>query len=524
MGLALEQNHNEQDFFTQIDEACASYHKDSLLGRTLPAGTYVSILDRSGANPVQTSHKAESFNALMHEHQGKVDRYFSQCFFNEPDRKGVHCAFISHLWVDLDFYKNPPTSDYRSLHIREKTGMGAWESERLRMFCDQHHIVMPSYIIDSGNGAYALWQFTENQPATEDVKLSFREMMVKLISLFEVWKADPAVKDTSRVLRIPGSINSKTKLPCRIVWPVQGNWLPEQYFEPAVKHGRTYEFHDLYEKLMGKKIHQEDMETSDVLNFCTTLNLPEAIKVAQDADHASDLTRRRKKYQEAKKPRKPRVKRDASVTYLRRTIGHRECADSSKVRNAKGYRSWESWCRKVLHDLKTLIHLRCHGREAKPGFRDMPLFLAGCMIAQIHKPDYIMREVTKWMDGHFDVWMTKNCYTLLSTLKANAQKDFEKGAKKRGYSYTTSDMIQLLALTREEMTHMAVLIDREERLLRKRTKRQTEGRKERPHSTGQTREKWLEQTKAGSQEQAKPWEALNISRKTFYKRKKQGLI
>lgn len=110
MGLALEQNHNEQDFFTQIDEACASYHKDSLFGRKLPAGTYVSILDMSGGKPVQTSHKAESFNALMHEHQGKVDRYFSQCFFNEPDRKSVHCAFISHIWVDLDFYKNPPST------------------------------------------------------------------------------------------------------------------------------------------------------------------------------------------------------------------------------------------------------------------------------------------------------------------------------------------------------------------------------------------------------------------------------
>lgn len=59
------------------------------------------------------------------------------------------------------------------------------------------------------------------------------------------------------------------------------------------------------------------------------------------------------------------------------------------------------WCRKVLHDLNTLIHLRCHGREAKPGFRDMPLFLAGCMIAQIHKPEYIIREVKKMDEWAF---------------------------------------------------------------------------------------------------------------------------
>lgn len=132
-----------------------------------------------------------------------------------------------------------------------------------------------------------------------------------------------------------------------------------------------------------------------------------------------------------------------------------------------------------------------------------------------------MREVEKWMDGHFDAWMTQNCYALLSTLKANAQKDFEKGAKKRGYSYTTSDMIQLLALTREEMTHMTVLIDHEERLLRKRTKRQTEGRKERPTSQGKARQEWLAENNLSA---SKPWEVLNISRKTFYKRKKQGLI
>lgn len=118
MGLTLKQNYSEHDIFTQIDEVCENYHTDCLLGRTLPAGTYFSILDRSGEKPIQTSYKVESFNSLIQEHHGKIDRYFSQCFFNEPDRQNIHCAFISHLWVDLDFYKNPPSSEYRSLHIR----------------------------------------------------------------------------------------------------------------------------------------------------------------------------------------------------------------------------------------------------------------------------------------------------------------------------------------------------------------------------------------------------------------------
>lgn len=92
------------------------------------------------------------------------------------------------------------------------------------------------------------------------------------------------------------------------------------------------------------------------------------------------------------------------------------------------------------------------------------------------------------MDGHFDEWMAQNCHTLLSTLKANAKKDFQKGAKKRGYSYTTRDMIQLLALIHEDMKHMSVLIDHDERLLRKRTKRHEQGNKERPTSQGKTRQ------------------------------------
>lgn len=509
--------------FKLLDDAYSEYHRDEILGRQLPSGTYFSILDRSGEQPLQTSYSTVSFNEVIREQQGKTDRYFSQCFFNERDRKGIHCAFISHLWVDLDFYKNPASSPFRSLHIREKDDdMGAWESERLRRFCDGNRIIMPSYIIDSGNGAYALWQFSENQKATDETKLMFREMMGRLISLFSDWNADPSVKDTSRVLRVPGSINSKTGKPCRIVWPVQGEWMPEQYFEPAVKHGKTYDFHHLYESLIGLK---QPEQLSGLLRFSKLTNLePDIVQDIQKAEHASALKERREKYQKNKaagKIRKPRVKRDTSVTYLSREIGHRTDADTSEARNRKGYRSWESWCRKVLHDLKTLIQIRCHGREAKPGFRDVPLFLAGCMIAQIHRPDFIMKEVGKWMDGHFDEWMTDNCHTLLSTLIANAKTDFAKGAKKRGYSYTTCDMIQLLALTREEMKHMTVLIDHEERLLRKRTKRYTQGNSERPQSKGQTREEWLSENNLSK---LKPWEAMGIKRSRYYELKKLGKL
>lgn len=125
------------------------------------------------------------------------------------------------------------------------------------------------------------------------------------------------------------------------------------------------------------------------------------------------------------------------------------------------------------------------------------------------------------MDGHFDEWMTDNCHTLLSTLIANAKTDFAKGAKKRGYSYTTCDMIQLLALTREEMKHMTVLIDHEERLLRKRTKRYTQGNSERPQSKGQTREEWLSENNLSK---LKPWEAMGIKRSRYYELKKLGKL
>lgn len=57
------------------------------------------------------------------------------------------------------------------------------------------------------------------------------------------------------------------------------------------------------------------------------------------------------------------------------------------------------------------------------------------------------------------------------------------------------------------------------RIARKRAKRHTEGREERPMFKGQTREEWRSAVFQGSLKAEKPWEAMGISRRTYYRRK-----
>lgn len=109
----------------------------------------------------------------------------------------------------------------------------------------------------------------------------------------------------------------------------------------------------------------------------------------------------------------------------------------------------------------------------------------------------------------------------MQTLYKKAGQDYSAKKRHKGYTTGTKTIIQKLGITREEMKHLSVLIDHEERLHRKRTKRHEQGNVERPTSQGQSREAWL----AGNNlSVSKPWDALNISRATYYRMKKSGTL
>lgn len=112
---------------------------------------------------------------------------------------------ITHLtayFVDLDFYNLGLSFDSV---INE-----------VMVICESHNLPLPSHVVDSGRGAYLIWRYTK--PIYCGVKDEGRKALEHwynaqgtLIDMFASVGADTRCRDASRVLRIAGTMNSKSE-------------------------------------------------------------------------------------------------------------------------------------------------------------------------------------------------------------------------------------------------------------------------------------------------------------------------
>ena len=125
-------------------------------------------------------------------------------------RDKQHVARLKFLYVDLDIYKSN-WSEYTQEQILMQL-----ESDYF-----DRNIPTPSYVINSGRGMYLLWRIDEHinaQPRWEKVQRYLHSQLLE-------FGADRAVvTDTARVLRIPGSINSKSGTKVSIMQTYNNNY------------------------------------------------------------------------------------------------------------------------------------------------------------------------------------------------------------------------------------------------------------------------------------------------------------
>jgi hypothetical protein len=334
--------------------------------------------------------------------------------------------------------------------------------EILLKFCDDNNIPRPSNILSSGRGIYLHYTFECPVPAR--CKGRFQATHRELLRKFIPWGADQATYDFSRVFRLPGSVNSQHPRRHRC--------------EFLDYRGKFYDFSTLCDMVLPKK------------------------------------------YEDYKKQKIARQERreKARVEYLARRKTNELVPDE---RGAQGFKGWASWAKKGLYDLKTLGFLRYRGPVRK-GECDIFCHEAGILLAQISNPDNLPSNLEQWAEGVINEgYIAKHMHNSMQTLYKKAGQDYSAKKRHKGYTTGTKTIIQKLGITREEMKHLSVLIDHEERLFRKRTKRHEQGNVERPTSQGQSREAWLADNNLSV---SKPWEALNISRATYYRMKKSGVL
>ena len=174
--------------------------------------------------------------------------------------------------------------------------------------------------------------------------------------------------------------------------------------------------------------------------------------------------------------------------------------------------------------MKTTAILRWENGVIPDGHRHNFCHIASVLMVQYIKPENVKEHFEKWSLtiwpdlSHIQKFMDSDLQVMLE----KALKDWTSGRRHKGYTYGKQSIIKKLNITKDEMKHLTVLIDDDERKDRKNHKRRVGGREDRQATTGLNREEWRSAVFQGSLKAEKPWEAMGVSRASYYRQKNKA--
>lgn len=161
----------------------------------------------------------------------------------------------------------------------------------------------------------------------------------------------------------------------------------------------------------------------------------------------------------------------------------------------------------IIQDLRTLANLRWNG-DVEDGYKDIFGHLIVSAIARYHKdPETLLSEAYKYADDliHDELFESHNSTSVRMLREGKC------------YAYRSDTMRQLLNVTTYEAERLSVLCSSRQRVRRIKTA-------QRRRKGVQERSDYVAEKVEGSLKQAKPWDVLGISRATYFRKVKSGLI
>lgn len=325
-------------------------------------------------------------------------------------RDQEHIARLKWLYVDLDYY-NTVYKAYTKDQI-----MGLLELD----YYDRI-IPRPTYVVDSGRGLYLLWRIDENVKAYS----RWIKMQMYLYNQLLDFGADrKIVTDSARVLRIPGSTNSKSGSCVTILEATDLKYSLTSLIRDYITGDQPSDKMISYAEHISKtlQIPLPDMQNRDAVKLYISTN------------------------------------KDAAYMFHQHKVGQQ------KIKNKKiSYlRTEYSLARARLNDLEQLIRIRDYDR----GYREHILFL--CRYWQLCISDVYAGSL------QHVIALNNTLHNPLSEKEVvQATKSAEKYyAAGKIFRCSNSYVIQTLNITPAEMQYLQVFISPEERKNRKKVRNQ----------------------------------------------------
>ena len=170
------------------------------------------------------------YNELLEQDFNQENVYISINTFYSTFRRLEYLKELKAQFIDLDVYKTGFTKEQIIMHL---------EADYFNK-----SIPRPNLIIDSGRGLYLIWLL--NSVPSKALPL-WKAIEEYLYSVLKPFGADRQALDPTRILRVPGSINSKSKTTVNVIEQydyiydlreIQNEYLPELEERKAKKKGR----------------------------------------------------------------------------------------------------------------------------------------------------------------------------------------------------------------------------------------------------------------------------------------------
>ncbi|MDZ7355955.1 MAG: DNA-binding response regulator [candidate division KSB1 bacterium] len=195
------------------------------------------------------------YNELLEQNFDQENVYISLNTFYSTFRRLEYLKELKAQFIDLDIYKTGFTKEQIIMHL---------EAEHFNK-----SIPRPNLIIDSGRGLYLIWLL--NKVPSKALPL-WKAVEEYLYSVLKPFGADRQALDPTRVLRVPGSINSKSNTKVEIIErydyvydlrEIQKEYLPELEERKSKKRGRPNKIRYIH---MERSLYYARIQ--DIIKLC----------------------------------------------------------------------------------------------------------------------------------------------------------------------------------------------------------------------------------------------------------------